>query len=215
MPLITDIKTTKKGRYALFCDGEFCFSLEPFDLVERGLEIGMELSPQQLSELSELADLQKATSKALMLVGQRPHTRLELTRKLLRQFDQYTVERVVNRIAEYGYIDDQDYASLAVSSHIARKNMSLKAASAYLRERGIDLNDPENAGLLEDYALGEQDRIAAIISKSYLAKLRDPKSRASVVAALARRGYSVRDIKSAMERFLSDSDEQDWSFNEG
>ena len=48
---ITDISVTKKGRYALFVDGEFLFSAEEEALVRSGLRPGMETDIQTLEAL--------------------------------------------------------------------------------------------------------------------------------------------------------------------
>lgn len=48
---ITDISVTRKGRYALFMDGEFLFSAEEETLVRSGLSAGMETDIQALEAL--------------------------------------------------------------------------------------------------------------------------------------------------------------------
>ena len=48
---ITDISVTRKGRYALFVDGEFLFSAEEEALVRSGLSAGMETDNQALNAI--------------------------------------------------------------------------------------------------------------------------------------------------------------------
>ena len=48
---ITEIKMTKKGRYALFCGEEFLFSVDESTFADFGLHRDMELSDADLEQL--------------------------------------------------------------------------------------------------------------------------------------------------------------------
>ena len=48
---ITEIKMTKKGRYALFCGEEFLFSVDENTYADFGIHKGMDLDDQDLAEL--------------------------------------------------------------------------------------------------------------------------------------------------------------------
>ena len=43
MPKLTQVKETKRGRYALFFDGEFAFSLDEDTFAMAGLHTGYEI----------------------------------------------------------------------------------------------------------------------------------------------------------------------------
>ena len=51
MPKLTQVKETKRGRYALFLDGEFAFSLDEDTFAMAGLHTGDELEEWQIHDL--------------------------------------------------------------------------------------------------------------------------------------------------------------------
>ena len=51
MPELTQVKETKRGRYALFFDGEFAFSLDEDTFAMAGLHTGDELEEWQIHDL--------------------------------------------------------------------------------------------------------------------------------------------------------------------
>ena len=51
MPRLTQIKETKKGRLALFFDGEFAFSLDENTFADAGLHQDDDLEEWQIEEL--------------------------------------------------------------------------------------------------------------------------------------------------------------------
>ena len=51
MPKLTQVKETKRGRYALFFDGEFAFSLDEDTFAMAGLHTGDELEEWQIHDL--------------------------------------------------------------------------------------------------------------------------------------------------------------------
>lgn len=58
--------------------------------------------------------------------------------------------------------------------------------------------------VIEANCVDPVDSITEIINKSYLRKLREENGRDKVIAALARRGFSYSDIKSALNKILNE-----------
>ena len=58
--------------------------------------------------------------------------------------------------------------------------------------------------MIEANCVDPVDSITEIINKSYLRKLREENGRDKVIAALARRGFSYSDIKSALNKILNE-----------
>ena len=67
MPKLTQVKETKRGRYALFFDGEFAFSLDEDTFAMAGLHTGDELEEWQIHDLQTKSDTRKAVDKAMDL----------------------------------------------------------------------------------------------------------------------------------------------------
>ena len=194
---ITEIKTTKKGRYALFCDEGFLFSVDEETLLRHHVAEGSVFSGEELMLLREASDYQRAKNKALELLGLRDHTRAELEQKLRRSFDEHTAALAVQNVAELGLIDDEACAERYAAELVERRGMSVKAAAQKLREHGVDRTLADE--VLAKYRDGEGERIASLISSKYHAKLATPKGRQSVMAALARRGFSPSAIREAIK----------------
>ena len=68
MPKLTQVKETKRGRYALFFDGEFAFSLDEDTFAMAGLHTGDELEEWQIHDLQTKSDTRKAVDKAMDLL---------------------------------------------------------------------------------------------------------------------------------------------------
>lgn len=202
---ITDIRTTRKGRYALFCDEGFLFSIDEETLLSHGIEIGSVLSGGELERVREASDYQKAKNKALELLGYRAHSENELYTKLLRRFDDHTSALAVARIKELGLTDDEAFARDCASELIERKGASVRAAADKLREKGIAKEIISDA--LAPYEEGERERAIALIAKKYASKLDTRQGRGSVMAALARRGFGSRDIHAALAVFEDEDGE--------
>ena len=65
MPRLTQIKETKKGRLALFFDGEFAFSLDENTFADAGLHQDDDLEEWQIEELRKKSETRRALDKAM------------------------------------------------------------------------------------------------------------------------------------------------------
>ena len=110
MPQLTQISETKKGRYALFFDGEFAFSLDEGTFANAGLHKDDELEPWQIEELRKKSDTRRALDKAMDLLALRDHAAGELYDKLCRRFDPHSAAAAVARAGELGLLNDEDFA---------------------------------------------------------------------------------------------------------
>ena len=130
---------------------------------------------------------------ALRVLALRPHSRVELERKLARRgCDPQVAAEVLDRLTEVGLVDDAAYAHLLVQSRSRTNGLSGVALRRELREKGVDEDLAKDAvGALDDET--ERARAEELVAK----KLRtmgglDPQVQARRLAAmLARKGYSA------------------------
>lgn len=142
-----------------------------------------------------------AMEKAVALLAMRPRTEKELREALKRNaYPEHTIERVLARMNEAGYINDSDFADQWTASRIG-KGMGIQRIRMELRQKGIDASEIDRAFA----SIDEEDRSAGALKAARKAangkNLSDPKDRQKVLAALARRGYdysSARDALSAV-----------------
>ncbi len=202
MPQITDIKTTKKGRIALFLDGAFAFSLAPETFADAALHTGDALNEAEVERLRGESDTRRALDSAMDMLALRDHAAGELYRKLCRKFDAPTAAAAVQKAAALGLLDDAAVARRR-AAELARKNKSRREMLRDLTARGIDA-DTAAAAVEALYAAAADDApdpelaaAQAVVQKHYARKLAEGR-RDQVAAALARRGFGHAVIRAAL-----------------
>ena len=211
MPQITAVKETKRGRLALFVDGEFAFSLDPETFADADLHEEDEIESFRLEELRRQSDTRKAVDRALDILALRDHAVGELYQKLCRKFDPHSAAAAVAKAEELGLLNDADFARRR-AAELMRKRKSRREVEQDLAAKGID-RDTAAQVLEELYAPedGPDPEVAAacaLVQRQYARKLAEGK-RPQVMAALARRGFSYAVIRTALE--ANDAGEDDFS----
>jgi regulatory protein len=146
--------------------------------------------PQSTSESQE----EQARNLCLRLLTARARTRSELAAQLTsRGYPDDVGERVLDRLADVGLVDDRDFAEQWVRSRRINAGKGKRALASELRTKGID--DELIADALADIdASAERTRAEQLVAD----KLRrerlsddtdDTKVARRLVAMLARRGY--------------------------
>lgn len=211
MPRLTRITETKRGRYALFLDDAFAFSLDEDTFAAAGLHAGDELTEPAVAELRRKSDARRALDKAMDLLALRDHAAGELYAKLCRRFDPHTAAAAVARVGELGLLNDAGFARRR-AAELLRKRKSRREIAADLNAKGIDRDTA--AAVLDELLAAPEDgegdspelaAAVALIEKSYARKLAEGK-RPQVMAALARRGFPHGVIREAVDRFAGEAD---------
>jgi len=146
--------------------------------------------PQSTSESQE----EQARNLCLRLLTARARTRSELAAQLTKRgYPDEVGERVLDRLADVGLVDDRDFAEQWVRSRRINAGKGKRALASELRTKGID--DELIADALADIdASAERTRAEQLVAD----KLRrerlsddtdDTKVARRLVAMLARRGY--------------------------
>ena len=198
MPTLTQISETKKGRYALFFDGEFAFSLDAGTFADADLHQDDELEPWQIEELRKKSDTRRALDKAMDFLALRDHAAGELYDKLCRKFDPHSAAAAVARVGELGLLNDEDFARRR-AAELLRKRKSRREILLDLNKNGIDRDTA--AAVVE--ALGDEEEdpdlasARALVQRQYATRLAQGKE-PQVAAALARRGFSHAVIRTVL-----------------
>lgn len=200
MPRLTQIKETKKGRLALFFDGEFAFSLDENTFADAGLHQDDDLEEWQIEELRKKSETRRALDKAMDYLALRDHAAGELYQKLCRKFDAHSAAYAVARAGELGLLNDAGFARRR-AAELLRKRKSRREILNDLSAKGIDRDIA--AEVVEELFAeddGENPELAtarALVERQYAAKLAAGK-RDQVAAALARRGFSHAVIREVL-----------------
>ena len=137
MPTLTQIKETKKGRFALFFDGEFAFSLDEETYVKAHLNPDDVLDDWQIDELRRQSDTRRALDKAMDYLSLRDHAAGELYQKLCRKFDAHSAAYAVAKAGELGLLNDAGFARRR-AAELLRKRKSRRDILNDLSLKGID-----------------------------------------------------------------------------
>ena len=149
-----------------------------------------------------MEELEIARRRAMHLLAARDYGKKELYKKLLNNYSEKTSLAVTEMMTEYGYLDDERYAKKLAKTYIEIRKYGKKRAALMMREKGLDRDTIENA--LEEYdAEAITSEIVVLLKKKYMDRLfsegpEGKKEMQKVIAALARRGYSYGDIKTAL-----------------
>ncbi len=189
MPLVTGV-IERRDRARVFVDGEFWAELDAGIAAERGLREGAEASADELAEARVAGERPLAMSRALNVLGYRARSARELRERLKRAgYAGETVDEVISRLEELGYLDDEGFARELARSE-ARK-YGPRRIYGDLRRAGIDeeaaweVVEEEFAGRSEHEAAREAARRRYNTGEGSDAQVR------RVYSFLMRRGYSA------------------------
>jgi len=196
---ITDIRKTKKGNNALFCDAGFLFSIDDVALINNQIEIGSKLDLAAIEDLKRAGDHNKAYVKALDYLAMRDHSEKELYNKLIKRFDEMTAQSAVERMRGLDYLDDGEFAKKYASELTRKKHASRREVQNKLMQKGISREIIDE--VLPDSGEDETAQIRDLIQKKYTAKLETEDGRKSLFGTLMRKGFTARDIREVFREF--------------
>lgn len=201
--VLSDIEPTRRGRFALFANGEFLFSVDGETLRKHRLEIGGTLSAAQLDALREASDTRAAKDKALVYLSLRSYGSAELYEKLCRSFDERTAAAAVAEMVRLELLDDPAFARRR-ARWLSGQGKSRRDIRQRLLALGLDRDLVEE--VLAELPDDEQDKLCRLIEKQYLSRLQRGE-RDKVLAALLRRGFSLFAARAAIDRFAPGADD--------
>lgn len=182
------------GRYNIYVDGKYSFSLDELQLVQNGLHSGLEISEAQLEQLKSESDFGKNYIRAVDLISRRLRSEREIRDYAFRkQWTKSNTERVIERLKARGYLDDRRFAELFFSSRHQSGRYSLKRIRLDLVKKGI------SSDIIDDLCRVNGDSAALLKLINKRINKYDDENR--LIAYLARNGFRYDDIKSALDRY--------------
>ncbi|MDR1300517.1 MAG: RecX family transcriptional regulator [Candidatus Nomurabacteria bacterium] len=183
-----------EGRYNVFVDDKFAFSLSETQLIEAGLKKGQVVSEDEVARLKSESDFGKNYIRAVDLISRRLRSEKEIRDYAWRK--QWTPEnrdRVIERLTERGYLNDEKFAESFTHSRATTKNLSRRKMAQELMKKGLEKDLIEKT--LQNSA--EYDEKQAL--QNLVAKKRDKyDSEQKLTAYLVRQGFSYDDVKNAL-----------------
>jgi len=188
MPEITGVRE-RRGKAHIFVDGEYWAEIDAGVAAERGLREGAALTRDELDEARVAGERALAMGRALDFLGYRARSEREVRDRLQRcDYGEETVEGVIVRLKELGYLDDEDFARLVVREKSRRYGP--RRVSAELRRSGVDAEIVREAVDQEFAGRSEVEEARSVAARRYNMGGSDAEAR-RVYGFLVRRGYSV------------------------
>ncbi len=199
----------KQNKIHISCDGEYMFTVDAeywFSSPYHGRE-NIE-DDEELTAFYEAVGSRCAFIAGLRFLSYRDHSFKELVTKLVQKGHkrEYS-ESAVAKLAEYGYVNDERYASYLASSLLERKGMNSNAIRSELLRKGISREICDN--IVESLDIDPVFRIIELLNTKYSRKISDEKGVKRTVAALQRLGYRWSDINSAFRRLEIETEDTD------
>jgi len=188
MPEITGVRG-RRDKTRIFVDGEYWAELDAGVAAERGLVEGAALSSEELHGARVAGERPIAMGRAFNLLGYRARSEAELRERLRRYgYAEETVEGVVDRLGELGYVDDAEFARS--KAHEKALKYGPRRVSVELRKSGVG-EDLAREVVEEEFAgRSEVGEARAAAARRYNGRGSDAEAR-RVYGFLVRRGYSV------------------------
>lgn len=189
----------EKGRFLLHLSDGSLLKVTEGEVLDFSLYPGLELEEDALSRLRQSAAASETRAAAARLAGARPLSRGELLRRLEEKGAEPDHARAAaDWLEELGALNDGEYAR-TVARHYASRGYGPARVREELRRRQVPRE-------LWDQALEETADSADALDAFLARKLRgaapdDQAARKRAAAALARRGFSWEDIRSALRRY--------------
>ena len=205
MKKITAIEAQKNNpkRVNIYLDGEFAFGLNRFTAA--WLTVGQVLDEDKINRLQSEDAEEKATRQAMLLLGIRARSEMEVRRNLEKhEIPEALIERTIERLRKERLLDDGQFAQAWVANRSEFRPRSRRALGVELRRKGLTEADIRSAtGELDEKAL------AYAAAQKRLRRLDDMEwhdFRKKLSDFLARRGFEYEVISLTVKRLWAERD---------
>jgi regulatory protein len=198
--MITKISEQAKNpdRANIHVDGKFYAGINKLVVVQLGLRVGLELSPELAGKLSQLEGTNNVWDYALRSLSVAPKSRSRMIRKLTEKFDAETAKETVEKLSQDGLVNDELLASNIVSTQIRMETKSRMEIAAMLSARGID-KEAAKVALDQIYDDYEARAIQHLVEVKSRGTTKDGEElRQKIGQYLARKGFGYPAIKKAL-----------------
>lgn len=198
----------KQNKIHISCDGEYAFTVDAeywFSSPYYGKD---NINEEELTAFYEAVGSRYAFISGLRILSYRDHSAKEVITKLVHKgHKREYAEAAVEKLIEYGYINDERYAEYLAESMLEHKGMNVRAINAELIYKGISKEIADN--VIERLDFDPILRIIELLNTKYARKISDEKGVKRTVASLQRLGYRWSDINSAFRRLEIETEDID------
>lgn len=201
---ITKIEQQKNNqdRWSVFIDEEFAFGVSTEEIFIFKLTVGKEISREELENLLKEKDYSKAKDIALKFLSYKARSEKEVRDKLVsKEVESMTIDRVIEFLKRYDYINDEKFANSYVRERIRLKLEGRKKLVYDLRQKGIKQEIIDH--VLDNTDIDEIDQAIQLLEKKVHDKTElDIKEKQRIYQFLLRKGFSYDIIKKAFDLYF-------------
>ncbi|MBP3753861.1 MAG: regulatory protein RecX [Lachnospiraceae bacterium] len=202
--LVKQITKCGKSRNLVKLESGLTFPLYSSEVTKFDTREGSDLSDESLSEIMTRILPSRCIKRAMNLLQKKSFAEGELVRKLSDGgYPEEVVEKAVEYVRSFGYIDDVRYASDYIRYHSSqgrgknriRMDLMTKGISDESFEKAWDEN--MELGLIP----GTEEEIKKLLEKKHFNPDMERSDKDKIAAFIMRRGFSAEDIFKAMRSY--------------
>ncbi len=203
MPKITDIQIQKnnKTRANIYVEGQYSFALEMLTVMKAGLKIGAEVTDGFLADVVYDNEVSVGFERAVTYLSRSMRTRKQTYDYLVRKgYADKVIDAVLDKLADYKFIDDNDYAKRYVENNMLNKGE--RRIKQELKQRGVPVSVIDEYCVVPDNV--SQDNAEALAEKYMRGKPRDLKTLQKLQRYLLSRGYGFDVAGNIIRKYKTD-----------
>jgi len=199
--------TGRMDKIHISVDGEYRFTIDSeFWYTCKWRNIKEITDTEECDEFFKDIGSRYAFISGLRLLGYSDNSRKELRLKLVNKGHKPEyVDIALDNLENYGYINDMRFAENKADYLIRRKHMSKNGIKSELLRRGVSREIVNQ--VIESLELDPVEEITQLLTTKYRRYLDDEKGRKRIISGLQRLGYGWSDIKTALGRYNSDTED--------
>lgn len=144
-------------RINLYVDGRFLLGVSAAIVLQMGLRLQQELSPDQLEQLQSEEAEQRAVDRALNYLSYRPRSREEVRRYLRRkETPPEVIEAALARLDRLDFVNDRTFSGFWIESREQFSPRGARALKNELRMKGVERD------IVDELVNDEQDEERAL-----------------------------------------------------
>lgn len=210
MGIITKIESQKKrdDRVNIYVDEKFFMAIYKELVFTFNLKKGQEIDPNNLKNILDNEMYMKAKNKALSILSKASQSEKQIRQKLSSDYEEDTIEKVIEFLQKYKFVDDEDLASRIVNTNVNLNKYGKNKIKQNLYNKGIDKNIIESA--IDEIDIDKEFENALYLGKKRYDRLKneDPrKAYQKIGNHLAYKGFNYDIIKKVLNRLFNDIDE--------
>ncbi len=209
MGIITKIEAQQKrdDRVNIYVDEKFFIAIYKELVFTFNLKKGQEIDQNHLKSILDDEMYMKAKNKALSILSKASQSEKQIKQKLSKDYEEDTIDRVIDFLQKYKFVDDEDLANRIVNTNVKVNKYGKNKIKQNLYNKGIDKSIIEHA--IDEINTDEEFENALYLGKKRYDRLRneDPKkSYQKIGNHLAYKGFNYDIIKKVLNKLFNDID---------